>query len=59
MLNNNILTSIIGNQKLTELISENDIKKRISEIATHISKNYLISVCCRCCTKTCMKRVLQ
>jgi len=40
MLNNNILTSIIGNQKLTELISENDIKKRISEIATHISKNY-------------------
>ena len=40
MLNKSILTSIIGNQKLTELISENDIKKRISEIATDISKNY-------------------
>ena len=40
MLNHNILSSIIGNQKLTELISENNIKKRISEIATDISKNY-------------------
>jgi len=40
MLNKSILTSIIGNQKLTELISENDIKKRISEIAIDISKSY-------------------
>ena len=40
MLNRNILASIIGNQKLTELISEDVIKKRISEIATDISKNY-------------------
>ena len=40
MLNSNVLSSIIGNQKLTELISESDIKKRISEIAEDISKNY-------------------
>ena len=40
MLNKSILTSIIGDQKLTELISKNDIKKRISELARDISKNY-------------------
>jgi len=40
MINSSVLTSIIGNQKLTELISENDIKIRISEIAADISKNY-------------------
>ena len=40
MLNKSILTSIIGNQKLTELISRNDIKKRISELARDISKKY-------------------
>ena len=38
ILNSSVLSSIIGNQKLTELISEDDIKKRISEIATDISK---------------------
>ena len=41
MINSTVLTSIIGNQKLTELISENDIKIRISEIAADISKNYV------------------
>ena len=40
MLDKTILTSIIGNQKMAELISENDIKKRISELATDISKKY-------------------
>ena len=40
MINDNVLSSIIGNQKLTELISEKEIKKRISEIAENISRIY-------------------
>ena len=40
MINDNVLSSIIGNQKLTELISEKEIKKRISGIAENISKRY-------------------
>jgi hypoxanthine phosphoribosyltransferase len=40
MLNRSVITSIIGNQKLRELISEIDIKRRTSEIATEISENY-------------------
>jgi len=40
MINDNVLSSIIGNQKLTELISEREIKKRISEIAENISRIY-------------------
>ena len=40
MINKSLLTSIIGSQKLTELISKDNIKLRISEIASAISKNY-------------------
>jgi len=40
MLNSGVLSSIIGDQKLTELISEDDIKKRIVDIAADISKEY-------------------
>ena len=41
IINSKVLSSIIGNQKLTELISENEINNRISEIARDISKNYI------------------
>ena len=40
MLNSSVLSSIIGDQRLTELISEDDIKKRIKDIAADISKEY-------------------
>ena len=40
MLNSSVLSSIIGDQRLTELISEDDIKKRIIDIAADISKEY-------------------
>ena len=40
MLNSSVLSSIIGDQRLTELISEDDIKKRIKDIAADISKKY-------------------
>ena len=40
MLNSSVLSSIIGDQRLTELISEDNIKKRIVDIAEDISKKY-------------------
>ena len=40
MLNSSVLSSIIGDQRLTELIGEDDIKKRIIDIAADISKEY-------------------
>ena len=40
MLDSSLISSIIGNQRLTELISEDSIKKRISEIAMDISSEY-------------------
>ena len=40
MLNSSVLSSIIGDQKLRELISEDNIKKRIEDIAEDISKKY-------------------
>ena len=40
MLNSSVLSSIIGDQRLTELISKDDIKKRIKDIAADISKEY-------------------
>lgn len=40
MLNSSVLSSIIGDQRLTELISKDDIKKRIIDIAADISKEY-------------------
>ncbi|MBT5078232.1 MAG: hypoxanthine phosphoribosyltransferase, partial [Candidatus Marinimicrobia bacterium] len=40
MLNDEVLSSIIGEQQLTELISEQEIKKRIVDIARDISDNY-------------------
>ena len=40
MLNDEVLSSIIGEQQLTELISEHEIKKRIVDIARDISDDY-------------------
>ena len=40
MINKSLLSEIIGNQKLTELISKDSIKLRISEIALAISESY-------------------
>jgi len=40
MLNDQMISSIVGDKQLIELITEKEIKYRISEIAQDISKNY-------------------